>query len=344
MENREYFYLDGVNKKGPFTKEEILDMKLENEVLIYHKDLKNWQPFSIVEDFKQADVKEGIQTDKKKKENKVIKIPSFLVFMLLSIVSTAIAFYLSEEHKKKDFAELIEKVEDIFGGKDEICDFKKSGVNGDLRKPKDIPFFEFVINKKDNEGNALYEYFNCISGGWRVYTLKKLNNGYEYLESYSTNMGFKVPESIQQPGTDFGYGLKSPSYSISTYRGTVQNAYNKAMEYISVEKNNNSYVAGSYNKIFTFDELYTDLHHIANIEPTQYSSASENTKAWETLFEASVFNKNWIVWYRNKGRHFEIVFNKESYYKILGRNIAIGIGIALLAFLIWIYSKRIELK
>lgn len=112
------------------------------------------------------------------------------------------------------------------------------------------------------------------------------------------------------------------------------------MEYISVEKEDKSYIAGSYNRIITFDELYSDLHYIDNIHPTRYTSASVNSKSWESLGEASVFNKNWIVWYKQSGKHYEIVLDKDTYLKKLLINFGIGIFIAILAFLLWRYSLK----
>jgi hypothetical protein len=34
------------------------------------------------------------------------------------------------------------------------------------------------------------------------------------------------------------------------------------------EKEDKSYVAGSCNKIITFDELYSDIYYIGNVKPT----------------------------------------------------------------------------
>ncbi|WP_420287286.1 hypothetical protein VT569_05120 [Flavobacterium psychrophilum] len=341
MENKEYYYLDGANKKGPYSKQEIIDLGLSSDTLIFVDELNKWVPYQDLEDFKPKI--EEIEVESNQVQNKKkLNITNFLVLLFLILSASGIAYFLTEEHKKRDFQKLEERVNDIFAGKDEICDYTKSGVKGELKKPSDF----FLSSKKDNEDNELYEYYSCESGGWTVYTLKKLNYGYDLIESSSTNMGFKVPESTYRAGTDFGYGYSTPGYSIPTYRGSVQNAYNEAMEYISVEKEDKSYVAGSYNRIITFDELYSDLHYIDNIHPTKYTSASVNSKSWENLGEAYVFNKNWIVWYKQSGKHYEIVLDKDEYLKKLLVNLGIGIVTAILAFLLWKYSlkNRINIK
>jgi hypothetical protein len=341
MENKEYYYLDGADKKGPYSREEIIELKLSNDTLIFSDELNKWIPYQDLEEFKpiveETNVKPKVENIKKKST-----VTNFLVLLFLILSASGIAYYLTEEYKKKDYQLLEDKANDVFNGKDEICDYTKSGVNGELKRPRDLIFF----NKKDNEDKDLYEYYSCKSGGWTVYTLKKLNNGYDLIESSSTNMGFKVPESTYHAGTDYGYGYSSPGYSVPTYRGSVQNAYNEAMEYISVEKEDKSYVAGSYNRIVTFDELYSDLHYIDNVHPTRYTSASVNSKSWEILGEAAVFNTDWIVWYKQSGRHFEIVLDKDEYLKKLLINLGIGIVIAILAFILWKYSlkNRINIK
>lgn len=339
MDSKEYYFLDGADKKGPYSKEEIIELKLADETLIFSDNLNKWVPFKELEDFKEKEEEKDLITEKTKPKNKS-KLSNILVLLFLLISASGIAYYLTEEYKKKDFIELEKKANAVFNGKDEICDYTKSGVKGKLKRPKDDAFYGIINGKKDNEDKELYEYYNCESGGWTVYTLKKLNYGYDIIQSYSTDMGFKVPESTYHAGTDYGYGVTTPGYSLPTYRGSVQNAYNEAMEYISVEKEDKSYVAGSYNKIITFDELYSDLHYIGNVEPTRYTSASVNSKSWESLGEASVFNKNWIVWYKQSGKHYEIVLDKDDYQEKLLINIGIGIAIAIMAFLIWIYSLK----
>lgn len=334
MENKEYYYLDGADKKGPFSRKEIIEARLPDDTLVFSNDLNKWVSYKDLEDFKPI-VEETKIEPRAPKTNKKSTIINILVLFFLILSASGISYYLTEEYKKKDFQKLEEKANAVFNGKDEICDYTKSGVNGELKKVKNSLFF----NKKDNEGNELYEYYTCKSGGWTVYTLKKLNYGYALVSSYSTDMGFKVPESTYYPGTDYGFG-RTRGYSIPTNRGSVQNAYNEAMEYISVEKANKSYIAGSYNRIITFDELYSDLHYIDNVQPTRYTSASVNSKSWESIGEASVYNNNWIVWYKQSGKHYEIMFDKDKYQKQLFINLGIGLVIAIITFLIWMYSLR----
>lgn len=348
MKNEEYYYMDGVDKKGPHSKEEIIKLKLSYDTLIFSKSLNKWVPYQDIEEFKPFNPEIGNMKIQSKGKRFKLYIANILFLLMLVISACGIAFYLTEDFRKTDFQRLEDKANAVFNGKDEICDYKKTGVSGRLKKIiRSRGYFVdssglFVDTKKDNDGNELYEYYTCESGGWTILTLKKLNHGYDLIESYSRDMGFKVPESTYYPGTNYGYGYSTPGYSIPTYRGSIQNAYNEAMKFLSVEKENKSYVAGSYNRINMFEELSSDLHKIANIYPTEYSNASVNSISWETVGEASVYTKNWIVWYKEKGKHYEIVLNKDNYQKKLLENGAVGIGIAILIFLFWLLIGKIH--
>ena len=88
--------------------------------------------------------------------------------------------------------------------------------------------------------------------------------------------------------------------------------------------------------------MYSDLHYVGNINPTRYTIASVNSKTWESSYDASIFNKNWIVWYKQSGKHFEIVLDQDAYHKKILMNLGIGIIFAILGFIIWRISFKIK--
>lgn len=350
MSNTTYYYLDGIDKKGPFSKEEIIFKNLAPTTLIYFDGLSNWTPISQFEELKQPIIIEQMQPETRsiisqpiapsppKTKAKKVKIPLILFLLIALSLTTFLSYLYTNTKKENDLKEIETKINSVFQNKDEICDYKNDGVRGRLKDADPI------FTPKDNEGNPLVEYYECESGGWTVLTLKKLNNGFEYTESYSTNMGFKVPESNYTPGKDYGYGITTAGYSVPTYRGTVQNAYKEAMYYISTEKENKSYVAGSYLKIQTFGEISTDFYYINNIQPTKYTEGSVFAKSWKGSGQASVFNSDWIVWYRRDGKHFEIVERERQFNKSWLKYSLIGGIIVTLIFLLIRYRKRIALQ
>jgi hypothetical protein len=346
MTSIQYYYLDGIDKKGPCSREEIVSKNLAPTTLIYFVGLSNWTPLSQFDELKQPFSVGNVQNNEirlpdslqdSKKATKKIKIPSIL-FLILGLSLTTFFSYLYTANKKENDLNNIEiKVNDVFQGKDEVCDYKNEGVRGKLKNAE-------IFTPKDNEGNRLVEYYECERGGWTVLTLKRLNNGFEYTESYSTNMGFKVPESNYTPRKDFGYGLSTEGYSIPTNRGTVQNAYKEAMYYISTEKENKSYVAGSYLKIKTFDEISTEFYYISNVAPTKYSDGSVFAKSWSSSGEASVFNSDWIVWYKRDGKHYEIVERQKQFNKYWLIYSAIYAVTIMLIYLFLKYRSKISLQ
>ena len=316
-----YFYLEGVEKKGPFEKEELIFKKLNSSTLIFCEGMESWTQLSQIPELNKI---ENLSVEIDSKKSKKIKIHGIFFLILGLIATTGISFVYTQSESDKDLQNIESKVQEIFQGKDEICDFKNEGVIGKLEKHS-VDAFD------DNEGNPLVEYYKAENIGWTVLTLTKLNNGFSIVESNSTDMGFKVPKTKNYLG-----------YSMPTYRGSVQNAYNESMEYKSKEKENNSYVAGSYLKIKAFDQLSSDFHSIENIHPTKNTEGISIFKGWQT--GGSVFNANWIVWYRQDGKHYEIVENKELFdTKWLKYSLISGL-IAILMYLLIRYRKKITLQ
>lgn len=349
MNEINYYYLDGIEKKGPFVISEMLTLNLLPTTLIYFDGLINWSPLSQVEDLKQPEFSEEEQQKSKnnieslgviqklESKPKMIKIPSFVLLIITISLTTFLSFFYTKYKAEKDLKSLETKIDAVLQGKDEICDYKNDAVKGKLN------VWEF-FTPSDNEGNGLIEYYKCENGGWKVLALKRLNNGFEYIESISTNMGFKVPERNFTPSVTLSNEYSMLGNSYPTNRGTVQNAYNQSMYIISSKKENKSYVAGSYLKIKTFEEISTDFYSISNIEPTIFTNGSVNEKTWKSSNDGFIFDSKWIVWYKNVGKHLEIVENQNQFKKCwLTYSIITGIITSIIFFLLK-YRNRIELQ
>jgi hypothetical protein len=299
--------------------------------------------------------------------SKNFRIP-LVAFLLLSILlSIGTAYLITLVQKQRD-RELIEKrITDLFEGKDEICDYYRSSVNGTLKKVEKrkgvilmdgdfvleptIPdsssggvtnyFYQEDLSKWNNYKDIV-DYYYCLSGGFTVLTLKKKINGYDLEISESKNMAFKVPSSKIIPGYNYGYGLSQPDYVMSTYRPSPQTAYDNAMKYLSSDQNNKSYIAGKYDVIKTFHQISTDFHYIDNIPPTKISASSVNAISWKKN-DAWVFNSQWIVWYDIDGRHYEVVEYKKEFKKRWLIYSCIGSILSLIIYLIIKYRKRITI-
>lgn len=287
-------------------------------------------------------------------QKKKIKIPSFIIMIVGILITTGITFIIVKAQKSKDRKEIETRIDEIFQGKDEISDYENSGVQGEMEKviilnEMDIssrrfpgiyageiclmskPTIENENNyweeerlKKWNTYKELVEYYRRTSGGFNIISLKKMPNGFDRIVYNSKNMGFKVPASEYRAGVNYGYGVTSAGYSIPTYRGTVQQAYNLTLDFLTKDKENSPYIPGSYNKIKTFDELSSEFYYIRNIAPTIITSSSNNAISWNSSSDASVFNPDWIVWYEYYGKHYEIVEDKTIFYMRWAKYSAIG--------------------
>jgi len=51
--------------------------------------------------------------------------------------------------------------------------------------------------------------------------------------------------------------------------------------------------------------------------------------------DASVFNDDWIVWYKINGKHYEVVMNESNFRKIQVKYMGVAFFIALSLFVLW---------
>lgn len=355
-----YYFLDGLDKKGPYSADELRIREIKPETMVFSEGMNNWTAVKDLPDLytqifdstnqeenadassnatiPKVDIIENAPVDVKSPEKiKKVTIPAILFLILGIIAAFSFSYIYVKSQRNKDLELMNKKIEEVFQGKDEVCDHEKTGVRGELKKPD-------LFTPLDNEGKDLEEYYECTSGGFTVLTLSKKPNGYDLVESISKNLGYKIPASRWTSGKDYGYGIYTPGYSTPTFRQAVQVAYNGAMEYLTSEKENKSFVAGLYNRIKTFDELKTDYYYIDNIKPTKYSSATNSLKSWSGSSDAMVYNSQWVVWYSYTGKHYEVVENKKIFTKYYLIYSAIGSVLALLIYLLIRYRRRIALQ
>lgn len=354
-----YYYLDGLDKKGPYTTEELKARNISEDTMVFADGMANWTAIKNLPELnkilfdKTDEAKETtaavleqtnelipeIKPDANKITNnpkqKKIRIPATLFLVIGIMLAVGISYLFVKKERANDLELMNKKISDVFQGKDEICDHQKTGVTGEL---KDADW----LTRTDNDGKKLVEYFECKSGGFTVLTLTKKPNGFDIVQTDSKDMGYKIASSKWTPGKDYGYGLYTPGYSTPTYRQSIQTAYNEAMDFLSSEKENKSFVAGSYERIKTFDELRTDFFYIDNVAPTTYSSVSKFFKSWNG--SGWVYNSDWIVWYDYEGKHYEIVEKKKVFTKKLLIFSSIGSIMALFLYLLIRYRRRIALQ
>ena len=105
-ENVNYYYLDGLEKKGPYNSEEIQARQLSLETLIFKDGSNSWlplvnfpelqQPIKSIQSNEAPIESPEIAFDNLEKEK--IKIPVLLIICLGFVISTALGFTFTKEH------------------------------------------------------------------------------------------------------------------------------------------------------------------------------------------------------------------------------------------------------
>lgn len=317
---KKYYYLDGPERKGPFTEEELINLNLSHEILIWTEGFDNWRPLKDIPDLLRIippPLPENIRAEvtKMKKSNKVRY--SFLTLLALLITSFIIVYFVIGTNKTKYKQELSDRIERIFDGKTIICDGVNYGVKGELKKiailspsEEDRLFYnnraahdEYVVNKKE----GIIEKFYCFEGGFTFKKLKKSNLGFELEVITSNNMGF---------------------ISTNYNRGTIDEAYNSAYDFF-VNKNSGCYSNGYYELIENFSNLNNKYFYLKNtVRPS-----SPFSQMW-TNGEGHIGNGYRNVYYKSEGWYYEITERNwnilEDYFKFL----SLTGGISVLLFLL----------
>jgi hypothetical protein len=353
-----YYCLDGLDKKGPYTIDELIVRNVTPDTLIYTEGMASWIAVREVPElsariFERPTVADEEQPplpeissndnvdsttfDLVPNNEAKIRIPSTLFLLIGICIALALSYYIDLNQKEHDLNYIQSEINNVLNGKDEVCDYQEQGVQGQLKAPD-------ILSPNDNDGNRLVEYYTCTNGGFTVLTLTKKENGYEIVTTTSGDMGYKVPASHYTPGKDYGYGISTPGFYTSTYRQSVQTAYNEAMAYLSSEKENKSYNPGSYDKIKSFDEISSPFYYIDNIDPTKISASATNFKSWKGNGPASVYNGEWMVYYSTEGKHYEIVERHNTFIIRLLIYSLIGCCLAILLYLIVIHRRKIAIS
>ena len=318
---KKYYYLDGPDKKGPYSEEEFINLNLNQDTLIWTEGLENWKPLKEFPDLLKVipppPPEEVMPKPPAKKKSKKVGY-SFLILFVLLAISFGVGYGIVESKKSKYKEELNNRVDRIFNGKSIICDGVKYRVEGELTKVTrpvkntteqyDLTYSLRLQEYEKAKSEGIIEKFSCTSGGFTFKKLKKIDLGYELEVQKSTDMGYT---------------------SNYYYRGSVQEAYNSAYDYI-VEENSGCYSSGYYEVIENFTSMDNDYYYIQNTEKPSYPYASH----WWSQGEGNIYN-NWRkVFFKTDGYYYEIAERKWRIKDDYILFFSIGGGISLLIFII----------
>jgi len=318
---KKYYYLEGPDKKGPFTEDEFINLNLDHDTLIWTEGLENWKPLKEFPDLLKVIPpplpEEVLPKPPAKKKSKKVGY-SFLVLFVLLAISFGVGYGIVESKKSKFKEDLTDRVDRIFNGKSIICDGVKYRVEGELTKVTrpvksttanyDLTYSSRLQEYEQAKSEGIIEKFTCTSGGFTFKKLKKIDLGFELEVIQSTNLGF---------------------LNNYYYRGTVQEGYNSAFEYI-VEENSGCYSSGYYEVIENFQHMSNDYYYIKNTEKPSSPYAAH----WWSSGEGNIYNNSRKVYYKTDGWYYEISERKWKIEEDYILFFSIGGGLSLLIFII----------
>lgn len=293
-----YYFMDGIDKKGPYTKEEIIKRNLPKDTLIIKEGMISWTKIGDHSDFNDnieilSKEEKSIKTDKPEIHKAKIKIPAFLFLLIGVIISVIVSYFFTDFQRKKDLEEFNKKIDATMSGKNNISDYSFGSTYGKLykvyvsdefpgtksaRTEKRVLAYNFGTKTEDSEQemktwdlfSSLYEYYESEPyTGFTVYKLSRINDRFKLTYSWSGDMAYKIPEKRFIQGYSSEY-FSSPGYEVSNYRPSISKCYEDAAKFLTVEDADNSYLAGSYNTINGFPSLNSDFHEIQQSFPKYY--------------------------------------------------------------------------
>ena len=99
-----FYYLDGQNKKGPYTEEELINLNLNNDTLVWKKGFDNWKFIKDIPELKEiipppVPPKRASISSKSGIKRRIFY--SFIILCICIAVSLLFAYYSSELLKEK---------------------------------------------------------------------------------------------------------------------------------------------------------------------------------------------------------------------------------------------------
>ena len=280
---KKFYYLNGIDKKGPFSIDELALLNLSNDTLIWTEGFENWKPLSELPDILKL-IPPPVPEDVAKLDQDIQPKSSsnfFITILIFGLITIFSAYYVISQRKEKDKKDLENKIDNIFQGRSIICDATKSLTSGEIKPVNNNDTYSSDSKRNELEKKVVSKYY-CTSGGFTFKKLKKVDNGYEIESIISTNMAYKVND-----------------YS---YRPSIESAYRKAYDYFE-EESSGYFLSGSFDLITNFVFLRTNYYKVENVVKPSYP----NSTYWYTNEEGGYFNYDYqILYFKTIGYYYEI--------------------------------------
>jgi hypothetical protein len=127
-----YYYLDGIEKKGPYTLAELRSRNLSSDTMVYREGRQNWSRLS---DFEEVKITPKLNVSKPFNDRKVnttkptpsienkIKLPKHTIQILFIVVSIGVAALITSFQQKNEYKKINEELNTLFKGKTIIAEY-----------------------------------------------------------------------------------------------------------------------------------------------------------------------------------------------------------------------------
>jgi hypothetical protein len=423
-----YYYLEGIEKKGPYSLEEVKSRSLSKETMIYREDKDSWFPLSSFDELNLVDVIKLAPiidlAQKNTSKDKKIKIPKYGILIVLLAISLVLSYLITLIQQQNDYNKISEEINEVFKGKKSISDYsiddravedgklynvvyhptndtflnnnkyanpidsliknlsdKESGASigqNAYLEANGITLFSQPYNYESDKDENIYEkelkQWNLFKNLNQYFIKYKYIDGFTALNLWRSNdvftittycggdMAYKVPAKIYKPGTNYGY-FKTPGYTISTFRPSINTCYEEAAKFLTVEDKDSTYVPNSFYKILDFElgGFKSDFYEVTPFgdkyvrwNDTIYVKRPSGERSFvidEDKITSStsrddgyVFSTSWIVWYKRYSNRYTLETKKWSFLKYFSVYSLIFIVISIIFYFVYKNRNRIVLE
>ena len=323
---KKWYYLDGIKKKGPFTKEELLKFDLSNKVLVWKEGFEDWKKLGDVLEFSTKlppPIPQQIINKRLQSQRNLRIILTILVFIICCSLTLLISHYSVETQKKRYYNDISNHIDKILNGNSFAFDGINITVDGHFMNYDSIesiifkpskkldelygfdendrkPSFLDKLKQQDNENNQ--KRFEPESGGFEFVMLTEDDKGHYRIEELSSGKMLCKEELASMKN--------------------IQDFYINAYESF-IDENQHAFQQNEFQSINGIQYIENDFYYFAN----EYKPQEYNGVTWNRSGE--IFNDIWTVFYMVNGKGYYIkekqIQKKKNTYRITG----FGVGLIL---------------
>ncbi|WP_231424952.1 DUF4339 domain-containing protein [Pedobacter sp. Leaf250] len=281
-----YYYLVGLERRGPLSLEEIKRESLSIDTLVWTEGMSQWKAVEDVPDL-QASLPPPIPNelihDLNSKLSQIKALKIFCLYFLPFIVASLGFYYKLSIDKQYYKDNLNERIANLMDGKMKVASAtftEPKVVSTKILIPKKK--LRIKRNKAGQSSLDLLQQFSykelnpkdeyrLSSGGFSIKELSRQDDGYELKTTSSGNLVFKP--------------ITSPFLSKPTAAGAYQHAY----EYLLAETKD-SFDSYKYAYLQNFEHLRNSLYSLVNLPNslTLRSGSFSNSMIYNATYEVSI--------------------------------------------------------